>query len=339
MDESGYRELLATRHLSPEAVERSVDTVRRFEEFLRRYRPHAEIERATAGDVLRFLEELTESSQSDEEGVEAAYAVARYMLFSRNQEAQVAILEVVDGAEVPANLSRKLAEQAGEQVRDDVFAGLDVPKLAAEPARKTAFMRELLERLSGRVEDATLRTVLNGRLHYVPDEAFSEERARYLAAPDIDWFLADEHRRYVDYLAGFRDSGALYFTQPITDAVLAYVRDTPTCVPGGVRDGDEVHVTKIPYQADAYLRETDPLRKRYLACHCMWARDSILHPDAAVPTRFCQCSAGFEKQYWDVVLGTPVQVDVARSVLAGDDVCEFLIHLPDGVAGSVEPGS
>ncbi len=331
MDESGYRELLATRHLSPEAIERSVKVVRQFEESLRRYRPYAEIDRATAGDILRFLDELQERAHSDEEAEEGAYAVARYMMFASNLEAQVAILEAVDGLEVPGNLSRKLAALSGEALRDEVFAGLESPTLASDPTRKTAFMRELVDRLSSRVQDPALRTVLNARLHYVPDEAFEEPRARYVAAPDIDAFLADEHRRYVDYLAGFRDRGALYFTQPITDEVLAFVRATPTCVPGGVREGNEVHVTKIPYQAAAYLRETDPVRKRYLACHCMWARESILHPESTVPARFCQCSAGFEKQYWDVVLGTPVEVDVVRSVLAGDDVCEFAVHLPEGV--------
>jgi hypothetical protein len=164
----------------------------------------------------------------------------------------------------------------------------------------------------------------------VPKEAFAEERARYLAAPDIDSFIADEHRRYVDYLAGLKDEDALYYTQPITDAVLAYVRATPSCGPG-LRDGDVIRIIKLPYQADRYLHETDELGKRYFACHCPWARDSILHPENAVSARFCECSAGFEKQYWDAVFDEPVVVDVVRSVLAGDLVCEFAVHLPDDV--------
>jgi hypothetical protein len=331
MDESGYRELLASRHLSPEAVERSVAAVRRFEESIRRYRPHADLERATAGDILRFLEDLTERAENEEQCGEETYAVARYMLFANNHEAQRAILEAIDGIDVPGRLSRRLAEVAGQETGDEVFAGLDIPNVATGPEQKVAFMRELMARLSGRVDDATAKSVLQARLHYAPDEAFAEARERYLAAPDIDFFLADEHRRYIDFLAGFRDTGALYFTQPITDAVLDYVRETPTCVPGGVREGDVVHVTKIPYDTDAWLRETDPVRKRYLRCHCMWARASILDPDATVSARFCECSAGFEKQYWDVVLGQPVGVDVVKSVLAGDDVCEFAIYLPDTV--------
>jgi hypothetical protein len=334
MDESGYRELLATRHLAPDQVDRSVEAVRGFEESVRRLRPHAEIERATAGDILRFLQELEATARTDEECEQGALAVARYMLFARNKEAQVAILEAIDGLEVPGNLTRKLAELAGHEARDEVFAGLDTPRVTDQPARKNDFMRELMERLAGRIDDDTLRTALQARLHFVPDEAFADARERYLATPSIDSFVADEHRRYVEYLAGLRDSDALYYTQPITDEVLAYVRDTPTCVPGGVRVDDEIHTTKVPYQADAYLRETDPVRKRYLACHCPWARQSILDSGATVPARLCECSAGFEKQYWDVVFGRPVEVDVVRSALAGDDVCEFAVHLPEGVASS-----
>jgi hypothetical protein len=188
-------------------------------------------------------------------------------------------------------------------------------------------MRELVERLFGRVDATIATTVLSSGLHHVPREAFAEARMRYLAAPDIDWFIEDEHNRYVDDLAALKDEGALYFTQPITDEVLAYVRGTPTCG-GGVRQGDEIRVTKIPYEADRYLHETDPLRKRYLCCHCPWAKESILHAEAGVSARFCQCSAGFEKQYWDAVLDQPVDVRVVRSVLQGDLVCEFGVQLP-----------
>jgi len=327
MDEAGFRAALRTRHLDPEEIERSVAMVRRFEEFVQRYRPAATAARATAGDVERFLEELARTTKDSADDV---LAIGRYSRLTHNDEALVALLERIDGAEVPANLSRTLGDLVGEEQRDEVFAGLEIPPIGAAPDQKNAFMRELVERLFGRIDADTATTVLTSGLHYVPKEAFAEERERYLAAPDIDSFIEDEHRRYVEYLAGLRDDGTLYFTQTITDDVLAYVRATPTCG-GGVRQGDEIHVTKIPYQADQYLHETDEQRKRYLYCHCPWARESLLHPEASVSPRFCQCSAGFEKQYWDAVLDQPVEVDVVRSVLQGDLVCEFGIHLPEDV--------
>jgi hypothetical protein len=331
MDETGFRELLGTRHLEPAQVERSVAAVRRFEEFLQRCRPDATAARATAGDAERFLEELDRTaSHAANDPAADALAIGRYALLTHNDEVLVAVLERIDGADVPANLSGKLADLVGGERRDEVFAGLQIPPISAPGEQKSAFMRELVERLVGRIDAETVTTALTSGLHFVPRWAFAEERKRYLAAPDIDAFIEDEHRRYVAHLARLKDEGTLYYTQPITDDVLTYVRDTPTCG-GGVRHGDEIHVTKIPYQADLYLHETDEVRRRHLCCHCPWARESILHPETSVSARFCECSAGFEKQYWDAVLDEPVRVDVVRSVLQGDPVCEFAVHLPASV--------
>jgi hypothetical protein len=327
MDEAGFRQTLLARALEPATVERSVAAVRRFEGFLRSCRPAATVDRATAGDVERFLDEPAATTG---DAIDDALAIARYCRMVHDDEALVAVLERIDGAEVPANLSRELADLVGEESRDEVFAGPEIPPPGSSGAKKAAFMRELIERLYDRVDADTAGSALTSGLHYVPKEAFAEERARYLAAPDIDSFIADEHRRYVEHLAGLERDGTLYFTQPITDDVLAYVRETATCG-GGVRRGDEIRVTKIPYLADLWLHETDERRKRYLYCHCPWARESILGPEAMVSARFCQCSAGFEKQYWDAVLDRPVRVDVVTSVLAGDLVCEFAVHLPEDV--------
>ena len=275
--------------------------------------------------VILVVDDSTEVSADD------YIAIARYSQFTHGDEVLVAVLERMDATEVPERLSRKLAELAGDERRDDVFAGLEIPAIGAKPAEKNDFMRHLIDRLTDRVDSRMAAAVLTSGLHYEPKEAFAEARARYLAAPDIDSFIKEEHRRYIEFLAGLKDDGALYYTQPITDDVLAWVRETPACGPG-LRDGGWIRVTKIPYQADRYLHETDERRKRYLCCHCPWARESILHPGTEVPSRFCQCSAGFEKQYWDAVFDRPVQVEVVKSALQGDLVCEFAVRMPADVA-------
>jgi hypothetical protein len=118
----------------------------------------------------------------------------------------------------------------------------------------------------------------------------------------------------------------LYFTQEIDGEVLEYVRNTPTCQ-NGVREGDIIYVTKIPYMAKKYLREKDPKKKRYYYCHCPWVREAI-KSDTKISPNFCYCSAGFEKRPWDVIFDQPVKADVIESVLKGDFVCKFAIHIP-----------
>jgi hypothetical protein len=325
VDDAGFREMLRSRHLEAGAIDRSVAVVRWCDGVLQQRRPGASLEHASAEDVESVLEAVAGPGPFEPGD---ALAVARYCLFSGNRAALVAFLERIDGADVPDRLSQELARKIGAERRDEMLAGLEPPSIGASPLAKSAYMRALVERLTGRVEAGTLSAVLTANLHYQPKEAFADARERFLAAPDIDRFAEDEHDRYVAFLARFRDDGTLYFTQPISDAVLDWVRSTPTCG-GGVRHGDRIRVTKIPYQADEYLRATDETRKRYLACHCPWARASIVHAETAVPARLCECSAGFEKQLWDAVFDRPVQVDVVSSALAGDLLCEFDVHVPE----------
>ena len=133
MEEAAFREFLETRHLEPEAVERSVAIVRRFEEFLRRFRPAADASRATAGDVRRFVDELARTAEDTEGNI---LAVARYWRVTHDDEAVIAALEMIDGAQVPENLSRKLAELVGEERRDEVFAGLEDSADRGRPCRE-----------------------------------------------------------------------------------------------------------------------------------------------------------------------------------------------------------
>jgi hypothetical protein len=81
--------------------------------------------------------------------------------------------------------------------------------------------------------------------------------------------------------------------------------------------------------AKKYLHEKDPKKKRYYYCHCPWVREAILS-GVKISPNFCYCSAGFEKRPWDVIFDQPVKADVIESVLRGDLVCKFAIHIPKG---------
>ncbi|MCK7488759.1 MAG: hypothetical protein MZU97_27145 [Bacillus subtilis] len=56
----------------------------------------------------------------------------------------------------------------------------------------------------------------------------------------------------------------------------------------GKREGQSVYITKIPFRAKRCLEEKDPKMRRYLYCHCPWARESILSQEGA----FLWSSAG-----------------------------------------------
>jgi hypothetical protein len=330
---SDFAEYLRGRGLDPEAIARSLAAVRAFDDWLHAMRGGLAVAQVSADDTADYVFGLAEKKDLTNDDL---LALARYVRFVGNHRAFIALVELYGAPEVPVNLAGKLAELAGDDVREAVFAGLDVPPTGSRPSVRPAFTRELMERLERHVDPVVCEQAMTSNLHYVPRETFAEERARFLELGDVDEFIHDHHERFIRQLEDLRDRGQLYFEQPVTDDVIEYVRATPTCTPG-VREGSVVRQTKIPYQADEYLHERDEVRRRYLACHCPWVRESLLDPEVAVSPRFCQCSAGFEKQMWDAVLDEPVRADVVRSVLGGDEICEFAVHLPAWVIPTSGP--
>ena len=110
---------------------------------------------------------------------------------------------------------------------------------------------------------------------------------------------------------------------------MSWVEGNPRVLGGEVADG-RILFTKIPYDPDSWLKETGPVRRRYLYCHCPLARQSLKDGGAGIDADWCRCSAGFVKRRFDVAFGEETEATVVTSVLAGDDVCTFAVSLPAG---------
>jgi hypothetical protein len=257
---------------------------------------------------------------------ETLLGLLRYARFAGNRQVEIASLELLDGSDVMENLSETMSQTLGEAKRTEVFGGISLPPLGTRSKDKPRVTKELMERMEAKLGEETTKEILLSGPHAGPKEEYLHERKVFLASKGIDDFLKKRHSAYVDLLEKHMREKTLYFTQEIDEEVLDYVRNTPTCQ-NGVRDGGTIYVTKIPYMAKKYLREKDDRRKRYYYCHCPWVREAILS-DLEVPSNFCYCSAAFEKRPWDVIFDQPVKVDVVETVLKGDLICKFAIHIP-----------
>lgn len=93
------------------------------------------------------------------------------------------------------------------------------------------------------------------------------------------------------------------------------------------REGSVVFSTKQPADPVAYEKATTPAEKRVAYCFCPVIRNRL---DKGMPITYCNCGAGWFREQWETATGKPVTVDILQSVLKGDDVCQFAIHLsPD----------
>lgn len=320
MDRESFRELLNSRNVSLDKIEASIAMAERFEEYIRTSGvPHD----ATA--TRMFCSMLMDQGQNTYDNF---LAIGRYGLFIKNNDIYVAILELLDGAEAQPNLYKKVGHIFSEGVRDEVFAGIGVTPLGVLPPDKPFDMFPVIDRLVDKVGYEQTERLLSACLRDLPDKDFLNERKKYLEAGDIDTYLVNKHQEFVEWLRDCQRKGELFFSQEITDEVVQFVSNNQE-IECGVREGNIIYISKIPYNAVNFLAETDPTHKRYYACHCPWAREAIKNGNLRMNPIFCYCSGGFSKKPWEVVFGQTLQVEVLESVLKGDFRCRFAVHLPE----------
>ena len=91
------------------------------------------------------------------------------------------------------------------------------------------------------------------------------------------------------------------------------------------REGNVIYVRKIPFDSKNYGKAADRDEKRKHYRHCPMVRN---HLDNGIFAAFCYCGSGWYRQQWEGILRKPVGVKILKSLLKGDDTCEFAIHLP-----------
>ncbi len=321
MNVAGFRTMLKKRKMPADKIRAAVALAQRFEEYVQARRGSFD-----ADTTWAFCKTLIQEGQNSYDNLVAA---ARYGQFLGNNSVYVAALELLDGREAQPNLYRRVGELFGAAVRDDVFAGIGVAPLGTPTPEKPGYMFPVLERLVERVGQKRVQRLLSACLRDLPDAHFGNERRRYLRSRDIDDYAVRKHRAFVRTLQKCQREGELFFAQEITDEVVEFVKRDQE-IEGGVREGNVIYESKIPYNTKRYLAETDSQLKRYYACHCPWAREAIRNGAVRVNPIFCYCSGGFSKKPWEVIFGQELEVELLESVLQGDMRCRFAIRLPEG---------
>jgi hypothetical protein len=321
MDKEQYIELLKSRNFPEDRFEPYYAAAQEFETFLE---TRDALENPSAADVLAYSEALIAGGKNQ---YGTYVAIAQYARCRSSREILVAIIELVDGAEVMDNFHRILAERVGEDIRDQVFAEIKLPPLGTPSAKKPEITRKVMERFEALVDAETGDQILSDCLRTLPENFHAEARDLFLSSENLEAFLQAKGDAFIAELKKLRDSGMPYFTQPVTDEVIDFVERTPE-IRQGLLEGDVIYEAKIPYMTVDYLNETDERMKQYHYCHCPWVREAIPAGEVQISPNFCKCSGGFHARYWQAAFGQPVQVDVVETILQGDKWCKFAIHLP-----------
>jgi hypothetical protein len=322
LDIGGFRIFLAQRKLNEKGIRASLERLRDFAAFLQE--KGKSVDSLSRADFTEYSSHLIESGQNTDENY---LALLRYGYLKHFDELYIAAMEVLDGSEVPANLSRRLAEEFGEDMRREIFSGIgDIP-LGLPPGQKPLYMKKLIWRIQRKIGTEGCAQFLNKGLRDRYEESRKPDKERFARSNNIDDFLVQKHDAFIETIIKCHKEKRPFFTQEITPEVIDLVRKDPY-IESGVRHGNKIIVKKIPHMAKEYLKETDAQKKKYFYCHCPWVKEALLAPEP-FPAVFCNCSAGFYRAYWEIVLEQPVRVDVLESLLSGGNECRFAVHLPE----------
>ncbi len=165
--------------------------------------------------------------------------------------------------------------------------------------------KEALEILDDRADEDQKYDILSSCAHVFPKEQIEKLRTVY----------EEEKIRTGQALRG-------------VDAVLAFMGADPGWGERPTREGNIVYSSKSPRNPRGYDEAKTEAERKKAYCFCPLVRN---HLDGGMPDIFCYCGSGWYRQQWEGAIGKPVRIEIVESILKGDCVCRFAIHLPDEI--------
>lgn len=201
--------------------------------------------------------------------------------------------------------AKSIADLAGEVVKKDVMKGHHELRSRSTPSQRAKWIKGAIERLDALVDEETRKQIMiNTCPHTYPRGRIEKLRKQYKQLGSLDKLL---EVMYNDKSYG----GASYYDCP-------------------QRKGNTVYITKVPCNPKSHQEARTELERKLAYCHCHWMRAAIKVQETVSPV-FCYCSVSWDKQLWEGILETPVEVEILKSLLKGDDHCVHAFHLPQDV--------
>lgn len=264
--------------------------------------------------------------ESEKTDVEFFVSIMRYMRMIKNHELFIRLTQYTGGLDVIESILERLVVLHGESIKDKIISQLTLPKLGMKPEKIIFFTSAFMTTLHQYFSPDEIKTILTGNNHQIPASSFESERVLYETSATFEEFLRLKHQNMIQILSDHAKENKVWFEQHITEDVVRYIASDQELLSAKLI-GDTLMMRKIPYNVEEFLKTKDPLQKRYLSCHCPFAREAILNPKADISPLWCYCSAGFEKLPFETVLNHPLKIRVLKSVLNGDEECRFVISL------------
>ena len=215
--------------------------------------------------------------------------------------------------------SHCLDKIVGKEIRKQVMQGNESLTTQSSPQETINWIKTAMERLESMVSEEKRRQIMAGCACQYPLSNLQGMKKVYETTQDIDRVHQMLQEQFEDFL-----KHTLRLDENFIETIVAKGWGA-----AGIKKDNTIIATKIP-KSDylmAYMIETDPEKKRQYYCHCPRVRDALTTGDRVSAT-YCYCGAGFYKGIWEEITQKTVEVELLESVLQGDEICSFAIHLP-----------
>lgn len=224
---------------------------------------------------------------------------------------------------------KEICAELGEEFWQTLTEGIVLPEMDAECKGKCRNMYVFMKKLEEMAPRNTIEKILCRVRHGLHPSQMSQLHEEFQETGDLDAFLCKTREDAMADFVQLNREKRDFYGQEITDEVLDFIRRNPAML-APVRRGNKLHCMAFPYNMAEYLKAEDDIIKRYHACHCPFARESILS-DATVSPILCHCSLGHVMNFMEAFLGRELKGRPVRSVLSGDLTCEYEIDIPDDI--------
>jgi len=321
MQERALRKYLKTRKTKESTIDEYAVYVRKIDSFLLDKKRSFGIDKSYLKDIQAFLKQWKTDTKEKQVFL---CALKSYGFATGNRNMISNVNRVLGRGPWLDRFEETLDEFVGEELRRKIIEAGGPIKESASTAKKAVWAKCMMDCLEANVDEKTCKKILTNNLHFKSPKSpsFRKLKRMYEKTGNIDDVLKHLHDKWKK-----RIGDSYGYDSP----EYKYVEADPA-IEAGKREGNIVYVSKIPYQIKEFLEAEDGKAKRYHYCHCGWVRDSLKESDIEkVSPTFCNCSGGWHKVRFEGIFEQSLEVDVVKSVLKGDEVCTFAIHLPEKV--------
>jgi len=201
----------------------------------------------------------------------------------------------------PEKYREELIRVLGEEAAEIVWAGGEEMTPHTLVDDRCRWVAESIDRLKSHSSQEQQFDVLSRVALVRPPEDIRKYKRIYEEAGDIQAVFDAQHAHFLD--TG-RTRGRL---------------DSPWF------DGETLHLSKVPYNEEAYLAATTQEERRKAYCFCALVREA---EDPRVDPIFCYRAAGWARQFLEAIMEVEFKsCEITHSILKGDGFCAWDYHL------------